>query len=185
MSKEVDAFIRYFKERQSREGLKRARETQNPLYLWEMIETFVGWSGHGSAAKNPHGMTELPNWVVWFLDTVAYKLLAMGRGHARDSKENPHHIPAAGDETITPKEALAETLRVMGFVRPGRNAFAAYRRDQLRENAAICIEFNDDPAEVARYLGVKTPRSLRRELAKRRKKPMPHRGSRTNSSRRN
>jgi hypothetical protein len=168
----------------SREGLKRAEEHSNPLYVWEMITQFAGLSSR-ARARDPHAMAELPNWVVWYLCRAAYQLLVMGRGYAKDNKKHPGGVPAAGDETITPAEALSETLRALSLVRPGWNAFAAYRRDQLREIAAECLEFDMSPADVRRYLGVKTDRSLRRELAKQRRKPLSHNGFRTNGLKRN
>jgi hypothetical protein len=166
MVKEEDAHIRFFFEHLSREGLKRVEESGNPLYLWETIEEFAGLSGlYRKPRKNPHAMTALSNWVVWCLLVMAEELLAMGRGHARTSKADPRDVPAAGDETITPAQALAEVPRVLRLVKPGRNAFAAMRRDQLRENAVCSANFGSERADLRKYLGIKTDRALSRELS--------------------
>jgi hypothetical protein len=163
--------LRFILADRSREGLKLARESNNPLYIWETLEEFATWPGSWSAGtakawKDPHARTELPNWVLWHLYRVAKAFAAMGRGHALDSKEDPESVPAVGDETIAPAAALSEALHVLGLAHPGWNAFAAMRRDRLRENAAACLYYEMEPAVVQRYLGVKTARSLRRELAK-------------------
>jgi hypothetical protein len=126
-------------------------------------------------------MTALPNWVLWHLAGVAEAFAAMGRGHALNSEEDPQDVPPVGEETIAPAAALSEALHVLGLTRQGWNAFATMRRDQLRDNAAACVEFGDASDEVCRYLGVQTGRSLRRELAKQRRKPLSRNGFRTYS----
>jgi hypothetical protein len=183
-----EQFASYLEHR-SRVGLQRVQETDNPLYVWQTIEEFAGLGrflteAGAKAWKNPHAMTALPNWVLWHLAQAAEAFAAMGRGHAPDSEEDPRDVPAAGEETITPATALAEALHVLGLTRQGWNAFGAMRRDQLRDNAAGCIEFDDAPAEVCRYLGIQTDRSLRRELAKQRRKPLSRNGSCTDSCKR-
>jgi hypothetical protein len=168
-----------FYEYQSRERLKRVKKSQNALHIWEAIEEFAGGARFRDAAtaqawKDPHAMIEMPTWVLWHLWNVADQLLAMGRGHARDSKEDPRDIPAAGEETIAPAAALAEALHVLGFARQGWNAFAAYRRDQLRKNAVCCAYFGYSREELRQYLGLQTDRALSRELSLGRRALPPH-----------
>jgi hypothetical protein len=169
-----------FAEHQSREGLKRATESHNPLYLWQTIAEFARLSRFRSgdsydAWRDPHAMTEMPNWVMWHLERVARAFAAMGNGHARDSKEEPYTIPAAGEETIRPAAALSETLRVLHLMRPGWNAFAAYRRDRLRENAVLwAVYYEHEREELRRYLGLQTDRALSRELSLGRRALPPH-----------
>jgi hypothetical protein len=158
----------------SREQLRRMQETGNPLYLWEML---VRIDLRANNWDDPHAKSEVRNWVLADLARVAEAFVKMGKGNALDATPPRWDVPAAGLETITPKQALAEVPRVLGFTKPGRNAFASYRRDQLREVADIKARTGVKPDVLCRYLGVNVKRSLARELAKHRQKAQRRRDS--------
>jgi hypothetical protein len=135
---------------------------RNPLYAWEML-AFIGRSA--DTRSDLLATTEVPNWVLMYLQDVAEALGTMARGHKLDSDaEHPLTAPA-GAETITPAQALAEVPRVLGLARQGWSAFASYRRDDFRDSARLRLELGGEAREeLQRSLKLAHRRSLRRAL---------------------
>jgi hypothetical protein len=122
---------------------------RNPLSVWTMLEFVKVFKDDWS---DPQTMVEVPAWAFKYLKDVAEAFGAMA-------------VSGEGEDKITPARALAEVPRVLGLARQGWNAFAAYRRDDLRENALLRLEVGGEKrAEVQRSLGLKHDRSLRRAL---------------------
>jgi hypothetical protein len=139
---------------------------RNPLYAWQMLE-FLAFSAGTGTRSDPLATTEVPNWVLWYLQDVAEALCTMARGHRLESGAERRLTAAAGTETITPAEALAEVPRVLGLAHQGWNAFAAYHRDDLRDSALLRLELGgEEREELQRFLKLKHSRSLRRALSR-------------------
>jgi hypothetical protein len=144
----------------SRYFLHMFKTRRNPLYVWAMLDFLEVFA---DTTSDPLATIEVPIWVFRQLQPAAKAFCAMGRGHARDSDAEHNVVAAAGKVSITPKQALAEVAHVLGLARQGWNAFDAYHRDELREDAWLQTElFGEERAEVQRSLGLAHRRSRRR-----------------------
>ena len=154
--------------------------TKNPIYVWKTMHVIGRYFCEGSTEQGRLGLDLTIRPPAWCLDYFISAGSCIDRLSDRDDPRK--EMPILGD--LDPRECVDALPAVLGFVRPGWNAFNEITSirgsywmlehvDELREEG---LSYEKATEQAAEYYGYADVRSFRRRIAEFRKVTTSTRG---------